>query len=650
MWHISEDSIKKEKTIKTNQGIISSLSFSYDGQKIATGGGFGSIKIWDVATKKEEIKLPKQDTAGGKIRSISFSRNGNYLVAGGSNKKAYLWDLKNLNLNKRPIELNVANPRQEVTYIYSVSFSPNNQIFATAAGNGLVNLWNIEGKLIKKNSYNKQVFDVSFNQSGTKIAVVLQGGSVEILDLEKIQNREKDKLIKRSQFSIYDKQSTGSSDQNPFYSIRFDASDSLIIIAEDRKNLQYLEYLPGEDRPIKKVKLNGYDRSSSKEIKSAFFNKKINKLITTGNEKIARLWNLDSEKKTKKYFQTHQNSIERIALRPNSNTQPKAEIATLSDGTVKLWSDAGTPIPLTHAKQLEKIDGKIASISFTPDGEQLATAAKDGLILFWNLKGINDGRLDTEQKEITSISFSPDRKYLAVADTKETIKIWQEYLDSNPKGKTIARNQGNISFMSFSPNSEKLVTLGKDTDLPLLWDLSQLEKTPSIKPIEFKAQINGEISDISFSPDGENIVIAQEKNNKLKLFRITSSVVKEYKQFDVKQSGVVGISFNNSSERPRLATAGTDRTIKIWDWSKKEKELITEFESDLEQITSISFSEDGTYVVVGGDQGEIEVWSVQNLEELLEAGCNWLKDYHSSSNNLESTAAELCSHKTGKRA
>ena len=648
-WYMSEDSIK-EKSVITNQGKIYSLSFSYDGQKIATGGGYGSIKIWNSATREEISNLPQQRDAG-EIRSISFSRDGNYLIAGGSNGEAYLWNLQNLHLNNKPRKLNVS---QQVAYIYSVSFSPNNQIVATAGGNGSVRLWNLEGKLIGEIPQNDVPFDVCFNQSGTKIAVAFKNGSVEIWDLEKIQNREEYELIKRSKFSNYDRESGLVLDNNPFYSLKFDDFNKLIVIVEDRNNLQYLEYLQGKEKPVRKVELNGYDSSSEKVVKSASFNDKINKLITAGNEKIARLWNLDLEKTPRKYFETEQNSIKSIAVRSDPNTQAKkqAEIATLDDKTVELRSrDGGTPISLIPAAQLEK-HGKITNIRFTPDEEQLATAGKDGVIRFWNLKGQKNDELNTKQGEITSISFSPDGKYVAVADTTGTIKRWQ-YSNFPSKGKKIAINQGNIYFMGFSPDGQSLVTLGNNTPLPLLWDLSKLQESTSIKPIRLNPTIRGRISGISFSPDGF-IAIATDKSQYLQFF--TSPDGKQSEPFDVKQPGVVGISFSKikpnlfSPNQPRLVTAGTDGTIKVWNWLKKENEPITEFKSDLEKITSISLSPDGKYIIVGGDDGRIENWSVQNLEELLEVGCNWLKDYHASPNNSKSAAAKLCSNKTRKQA
>lgn len=193
--------------------------------------------------------------------------------------------------------------------------------------------------------------------------------------------------------------------------------------------------------------------------------------------------------------------------------------------------------------------------------------------------------------------------------------------------------------MSFSRSGKYLVTVGSDT--ATLWDVSNPQEFKSIKTLKDRKYPGG-ISSVGFSSD-RRIVIAAREDSEVSIWSASGKILKP---LVTQQPGIASISFSQTNVHPLLATAGTDGIIKIWDWFKRKQ--IAEFKSDLKTIASLNFSPDGKNVVAGGDDGRVEVFSVQNLEELLEAGCNWLKDYHS--NNSESEAAKLCSSKTRKKA
>ncbi|NJL51591.1 MAG: hypothetical protein HC930_04105 [Hydrococcus sp. SU_1_0] len=277
----------------------------------------------------------------------------------------------------------------------------------------------------------------------------------------------------------------------------------------------------------------------------------------------------------------------------------------------------------------------VTNISFTHDGQMLATVKNNGEIQFWNLVGEQmSTRLDTKQQEITGISFSSIKSIIAVADRSGTVNLWdwskieQQGLIPNP-------NQETVNLMSFSGDSKYLVTVGSDTTK--LWNVSNPQQPKFIKTLK-DIKYSGGVSSVGFSSDGR-IAIAARGDSKVNIWSASGKILQP---LDTQHQGIIAISFSQTNVHPFLATAGTDGIIKVWDWFKRKQ--IAEFKSDLKTIISLNFSPDGKKVIAGGDDGSIEDWSVQNLEELLETGCNWLEDYHS--NNSESATAKLCSEKT----
>ena len=70
---------------------------------------------------------------------------------------------------------------------------------------------------------------------------------------------------------------------------------------------------------------------------------------------------------------------------------------------------------------------KVFSVTFSPDGTELAAGLDDGTIRIWDVeKGtiLNTLMRVGDAKWITSVRFSPDGKNLASGDTKGFIRIW----------------------------------------------------------------------------------------------------------------------------------------------------------------------------------------------------------------------------------
>src|SRR5512138_3833071 len=68
---------------------VTALSFSPDGERIASGCGDGKVRLWDTATGSFITECTGHT---GEIRSIAFSPNGELLVSGSTDRTARVWE------------------------------------------------------------------------------------------------------------------------------------------------------------------------------------------------------------------------------------------------------------------------------------------------------------------------------------------------------------------------------------------------------------------------------------------------------------------------------------------------------------------------------------------------------------------------------
>jgi WD40 repeat protein len=74
--------------LKGHTGALSSLSFSPDGKRVATGGQAGTVKIWDVATGQETLTLK----GIGVLTGLAFSPDGRCLISAHMGGTVRIWD------------------------------------------------------------------------------------------------------------------------------------------------------------------------------------------------------------------------------------------------------------------------------------------------------------------------------------------------------------------------------------------------------------------------------------------------------------------------------------------------------------------------------------------------------------------------------
>jgi len=289
--------------------------------------------------------------------------------------------------------------------------------------------------------------------------------------------------------------------------------------------------------------------------------------------------------------------------------------------------------------------GQINSGFFSPGGQQLITAGKDGFIRIWSDRGEQLQQFEVDEQGLRYANFLKDGRILTITQAGE-IQFWTSSGQFSSEGSQII---GKLNSIRFSPNLDQFATASSNGQVQL-WDLNARQLT------QFIAN-NGQVRSLSFSPDGQSIVTVgangtmqswtlsgrklseweSQANPSLKLSSVSFLPESSRNAFPsspedqhfamVGSDGLIRL-WNAASTQPlnvwrgsqtpiylidanpqgqQLVTLGEDSTIRLWDFAGRQ---LAELKGHAGLVSSASFSPDGQRLLTTGKDGSLHLWNL----------------------------------------
>ncbi len=397
---------------------VTGLAFACDGNLLVSVGGDFSARVWETATGK-----PSKAIWSGYqqiLTSVSFSPDGNQLAAGSAQGAVFHWSI---NGDKPPLESYLVSPPR--AGIRLVQFADGGKTLVTASGDQLVRVWDAKaGKQLRHANCGDSLPDTSLALSadGKALAAGRIDGGIQVCEL--IEGHatlyrlfRQFRLLNTSVISV-----ALSADGQTLTAVGADGRFQVWDIATGKPRNALLTQQEAAFLPLLKGRRGG----------GVAFSPDGKVLACGGPQNTIHLWDVQADKLISELrpppgkaeeFDAVIPSVGCMAFSPDGKTLASVS----SDQTVRLWDLATGEQRRCSRGILPPIASRCAwhAVAFSPDGKLLASSgAGQSIALYDVTNGKELTRRTGHRGDVWSLAFSPDGRLLASGSSDSTALVW----------------------------------------------------------------------------------------------------------------------------------------------------------------------------------------------------------------------------------
>lgn len=463
IWIYDTVSLKEIHLLVGHSKRVESVTFSRDGNLLASGSRDGTVKLWDADTGAERRTFTGH---WGRLYSVDFNRDGRLLASGGRDGTVRIWDVDS-GEEKHVLE-------GHTDRVTSVVFYPTSNTVVSASDDNTIRLWDADtgDHLRTVHAHAHRIIDLAISPDGKMLASSSIDSSVRLWDAVTWELRWAiDGQTTRSlAFSMDGRSIAGGTNRV----IRLlDTETGLLrrTLRGHQGDVLNVDFSPdaitiaaaGGDQTVRFWNVTTGNRLrtlswTDKDFQSAAYSPDGRTIATGSENRSAHLW----DAKTGEHLQTfegHSEAVYSLAFNRYGDM-----LATGSTGQIWLW-DVKTG---RHLQKMSHHPGKVLSLVFSPDGERLASGGgtPEFAVHVWNTEtGEELHKLTWHAHAVMGVMFSSDGRALASAGWDGSVALWDA--STGEQRQTLAGHEG-LRSIAFGAGNKTLV--GASSREMLMWD------------------------------------------------------------------------------------------------------------------------------------------------------------------------------------
>jgi eukaryotic-like serine/threonine-protein kinase len=585
-WHYLMRLCKVEPLVIRDMTELNSVAFSADGERLASAGGDGAVKVWNSRTGAVIRILEKAHSDA--VVSVAFHPDGKHLASRGADQQVKVWDWP----TGREVFTWPCDAVRKFGTAYTVAFSPDGRQLA-AASDGTVKVWDWKnGQLLHSlPGHTFHSVPVAFSRDGRLATGTFREGL-------KLWDPETGQLLR-----------TIHAHRHPVSALAFSPDGEWLASASFDRTVKVSDARTGG-------LLHTLDLHTG-NVECVAFSPNGQRLASGGEDKTVRVWDAATGREVLG-LRGHTDRCGCVAFSPDGWRLTSAS----TDGTIRVWDatplrgDEGQEM-LTFTQHSDEIRSVVLGPD-EPDAQRIASAGTDGIVKVWDAQ---TGRVSAEFSShsdfggqrvvVFCVAWHPKGDLIASAGL-DTVKVWDAQTGRGvfalPAG--LGKVVLPYSAVAFSSDGRLLVT-GKVDGAVQVWDAATGQAVGTLDTH------SREIRGVVFSRDGKHLASASNDG----IVKLWDAKGLDKKRLDAKEEArltlrarVAGPSLNVafSPDGRRLATVGEENTFKVWD--VQTGQALQTLRGHSGEVYTVAFSPDGRWIASAGEDSTVKVWDSRSSE------------------------------------
>jgi WD40 repeat protein len=567
------------KVIPVGAEAIISVTYSPNGEQIATGTTAGKVCVWDEATGEQVIC--SAEAHGDDVVELAFTPAGNLLVSASLDGTARVWDMNpdtsSYGKELRRFTCEQVNP-DKACGITSMAMSQDGQVALFGTNDGNIAMWNpVSGTLIrymdKSVAAGSPIKALAISASGLRALAGLNDGRLVHWY-----------LTKGKALGVMPERAT-----TPITSVAFNPGGQFGVTGDDNGLITLWDL----ESNLALRTFSGHEET----VTSIEFIPETNIFFSTSWDNTIMEWDADNGRVIRD-FHGHDGGVNAISVHPDGDFIASGGF-DIQVRTWQVWS-------FLTKKRLLVGEGQVQGIAYLPGKGYYAAAQTDGDVFLFD--SATDTRVHTFRgygEDANDVAISPDGHYLAAVFFNN--RLMMREIDTGKRMWAIDLTDVTRETpftLAFSPDSrfilvgfydgwawydtvtgEKLGNIGYEWDLPV-----------GQQP---------EIRSFAIHPGGEMLLIGLNSiTGNLRLVELETGEL--IRTFEGHRDGVLAVDFNRNGTQ---AISGSfDNDVRLWDVETGRK--IRSFSGHSDRVTSVAFSPNETLLVSGSNDRSVRLWNI----------------------------------------